>query len=67
LDELKELTDDLHLITVGTADLTFLLFVGHSLTSVDKCQEHARGWWAFYTLAISYNSVTQGDQHCWSP
>jgi hypothetical protein len=51
LDELKELTDDLHLITVGNADLTFLLFVGHSLTSVDKCQEHARGWWAFYTLA----------------
>jgi hypothetical protein len=42
LDELKEFTDDLHLITVGNADLTFYcLFVGHSLTSVDKCQEHA--------------------------
>jgi hypothetical protein len=27
LDELKEFTDDLHLITVGNADLTFLLFV----------------------------------------
>ena len=31
--------------------LTFKLFVDHDLPSVDKGQEHAHGWWAFYKLA----------------
>jgi len=47
--------------------LTFLLFADHKFTSVDKCQKHARGWWAFTNRPISYNSVTQGDHLWWSP
>jgi len=30
--------------------LTFILFVDYNLTSVDKHQEHARGWWGIYKI-----------------
>ena len=34
--------------------LTLLLFVGYSLTSVDKCQEYAHCWWAIRGLAHQF-------------
>ncbi len=38
----------------GPHCLTLLLFVGYCLTSVDKCQEYAHGWWAIHGLAHQF-------------
>jgi hypothetical protein len=40
--------------SAGPLCLTLLLFVGYYLTSVDKCQEYAHGWWAIHGLAHQF-------------
>ncbi|MDW0202347.1 MAG: hypothetical protein QN834_11705 [Nitrososphaeraceae archaeon] len=41
----------------------YLLFVDHTLSSVDKCQEHARDWWAFSQIGPSVLINFKGQQY----